>query len=58
MWQTIKELSKELGIPERTMLRTAKDMVEKGEWEYRYRGGTNPVAKEYKRKKISNGLIK
>lgn len=50
MWQTIKEIAKEMGMSESTALRLANKMVEQGEWEYRFRKEPNHYPKEYRRK--------
>ena len=50
MWQTIKELSKELCIPERTMHRHATRMVELGEWEFRLRKEPKHLTREFRKR--------
>lgn len=48
-WQTIKEISEETGISERSVFRLADKMVRQGEWEFRLRKLPRHWAKEYRR---------
>ena len=50
MWQTIKEISKETHIPERTMRTHASKMVGSGEWEMRLRKEPHHWVAEYRKR--------